>query len=142
MKLAIVFLSTLAVLPGCAQVASQAPQHGVGNTSWQLVRFQGGDDTILTSDERSKYAIAFADGGGLSVRFDCNRGRGTWTSRGPGEIEFGPLALTRAMCAPGSLHDHIVRQWPFVRSCTIKVGHLLVSLMADGATFEFEPLPR
>ena len=137
----IVFLLPLVMLLGCAPIASQAPQQGLGGTSWQLVRFQGGDGTILTPDERAKYTIAFADGGGLSVRFDCNRGRGTWTSRGPEQIEFGPLALTRAMCPPGSLHDHMVKQWSFVRSYTIKSGHLFVSLMADGGTFEFEPLP-
>ena len=110
-------------------------------TAWQFVRFQGGDGAILTPDERAKYTIAFADNGGLNVRFDCNRGRGTWKSPGPDQIEFGPLALTRVMCPSGSLHDHMVKQWPFVRSYIIKSGHLFVSLMADGGTFEFEPLP-
>lgn len=42
------------------------------------------------------------------ARIDSNRGRGTWKSTGPRQIEFGPLALTRARCAPGSLHDQIV----------------------------------
>jgi hypothetical protein len=28
----------------------------------------------------------------------CNRGRGTWKSAGPNQLQFGPLALTRAMC--------------------------------------------
>jgi para-nitrobenzyl esterase len=44
------------------------------------------------------------------------------------------------MCPPGSLHDHIVRQWGFVRSYTIKDGHLFLSLMADGGIYEFEPI--
>ena len=44
------------------------------------------------------------------------------------------------MCPPGSLHDHIVRQWPFVRSYIIKDGRLFLLLMADGGAYELEPL--
>jgi heat shock protein HslJ len=43
------------------------------------------------------------------------------------------------MCPPGSLHDRIVKQWPYVRSYVMKDGHLFVSLMADGGIYEFEP---
>lgn len=141
MKSALSLVLTLAVLFGCAQIASQTPPERVGGTSWQLMRFQSSDGTVLTPDDRAKYTIAFADDSSLSVRFDCNRGRGTWKSAGPGQIEFGPLALTRAMCPPGSPHDHMVKQWPFVRSYVIKEKHLFLSLMADGGTFEFEPMP-
>ena len=125
---------------GCAQIAPQAPLDGLGGTSWQLVKFQGGDGAVLMPDDKVKYTIAFTADGNLNVRFDCNRGRGTWTSPGPNQLQFGPLALTRAMCPPGSLHDHIVRQWPFVRSYTIKGGNLFLSLMADGGSYEFEPI--
>jgi para-nitrobenzyl esterase len=52
------------------------------------------------------------------------------------------MALTRAMCPPGSLHDHLVRQWPYVRSYVIKGGHLYLSLIADGGIYEFEPVGR
>ena len=141
MKRSPVLLLPLVLLLGCAQIRSQAASESLVGTAWQFVRFQGGDGAILTPDERAKYTIAFADNGGLNVRFDCNRGRGTWKSPGPDQIEFGPLALTRVMCPSGSLHDHMVKQWPFVRSYIIKSGHLFVSLMADGGTFEFEPLP-
>ena len=125
---------------GCAQIAPQAPLDGLGGTAWQLVKFQGGDGAVLMPDDKVKYTIAFTADGNLNVRFDCNRGRGTWTSPGPNQLQFGPLALTRAMCPPGSLHDHIVRQWPFVRSYTIKGGNLFLSLMADGGSYEFEPM--
>lgn len=108
-------------------------------TTWQLVKFQGGDGTTLTPDERSKYTFDFAAGGRVSVRVDCNRGRGTWKTAGSSQLELGPLALTRAMCAKGSLHDHIVKQWTFVRSFVIRDGHLFLSLMADGGTYELEP---
>jgi uncharacterized lipoprotein YbaY len=43
------------------------------------------------------------------------------------------------MCPPAPLNDRIVKDWEFVRSYTIKDGHLFLSLMADGGNYEFEP---
>ena len=73
----------------------------LAGTSWQLVRFQGGDGNVLTPDDPSKYTIAFDKNGNLTARIDCNRGRGTWASSGPGSLQLSPMALTRAMCRPG-----------------------------------------
>jgi heat shock protein HslJ len=108
-------------------------------TTWQLVRFQGGDDRILTPDDPAKYTIEFAAGGQIAARVDCNRGRGTWKATPAGQLELSPLALTRARCAEGSLHDQIAKQWTYVRSFVIEDGHLFLSLMADGGTYEFAP---
>jgi putative lipoprotein len=76
----------------------------------------------------------------VSARINCNRGIGTWKSPRPPQLEFGPLALTRAMCLPEPLHDHLVKQWEYVRSYVIKGRHLFLSLMADGGIYEFEPM--
>jgi heat shock protein HslJ len=111
-----------------------------GGTSWQLVKFQGGNDETLRPDDKAKYTIAFATNGRVTARIDCNRGMGTWKSSGRNQIQFGPMALTRAMCPPGSLHDQIAKNWRFVRSYIIKDGHLFLSLMADGGVYEFEPI--
>ena len=72
----------------------------LGGTSWQLVKFQSSDDTTLRPDDKAKYTIAFGADSGVSTRIDCNRGRGTWKSSGANQLQFGPLALTRAMCPP------------------------------------------
>lgn len=124
-----------------ADAQEQVRSAGLGDTSWQFVKFQGGDDTVLTPDDKAKYTIAFAADGVVNVRFDCNRGRGTWKSSGPNQLQFGLLALTRAMCPPGSLHDRMVKHWAYIRSYTIKDGRLFLSLMADGGIYEFEPIP-
>jgi heat shock protein HslJ len=117
------------------------PSPGLTGTSWQLVKFQGSDDTTLTPDDRAKYTIEFAADGRLTARVDCNRGRGTWKSSGANQMAFGPLALTRAQCPSGSLHDQIVRQWGNIRSYVMRDGHLFLALMADGGIYEFEPVP-
>jgi len=115
---------------------------GFAGTSWRLVKFQSMDDTTLTPDDRTKYTIEFLAGGQLAVRIDCNRGRSTWKTAGPSQMTFGPLALTRAQCPPGSLHDQIVKQWPNIRSYVLKDGHLFLALKMDSGIYEFEPLER
>ena len=136
MTLSTTGIFALGLLAACAT----SPDPGLGGTSWQLVEFQGGDETILTPDDRSKYTVDFGTDGRVTVRIDCNRGSGTWTSEGPNHLVFGPLALTRAQCPPGSLHDRIVRDWEYVRSYVIENDHLFASLMADAGIYEFEPL--
>lgn len=123
-----------------AAAAKPAAPAGLAGTAWKMVRFQGGDDTIVTPDDPAKYTLQFGADGGVSVRFDCNRGRGAWKTSGASQLELGPLALTRALCPPGSLHDRLVKDWGFVRSYVLKDGRLFLSLMADGGIYEFEPL--
>jgi heat shock protein HslJ/membrane-bound inhibitor of C-type lysozyme len=135
--------ATLLLTIACSAHTPAPPQDAaasLGGTSWQMVRFQGGDDTLLTPDDPAKYTIAFGADGSFSARIDCNRGRGTWTSSGPNQLQFGPLALTRALCPPDSLHDRVVKNWEFVRSYLFKDSHLFLSLMADGGIYEFAPI--
>jgi para-nitrobenzyl esterase len=96
---------------------------------------------VLQPDDRSRYTLAFQPEGIVTARIDCNRARGGWKSPAAGRLEFGPMAATRAQCAPGSLHDTVMRQLPFVRSYVIRDGRLHLSLMADGGTLEFVSSP-
>jgi putative lipoprotein len=136
--LAAAALGAAVVYWASAQTPKPAP--ALAGTSWQLVKFQGGDDTTLTPADRSKYTIEFGPDGFVTARIDCNRGRGSWTSPAPRQLRLGPLALTRAMCPPGSLHDRIVKHWDYIRSYVLKDGHLFLSLMADGGIYVFEPV--
>jgi len=124
---------------GCAEIPppAEAPGGLVGPT-WQLVRFQGGDGKVAIPGDRTSYTLAFRADGTVSARIDCNRGHGGYKLPGGNQIEFGPMAITRAMCPPGSMHDQVVKQLPYIRSYVIKDGHLFLSLMADGGIYEFE----
>ena len=135
-----------AVLAACTSSPPAAPQTaapagGLEGSSWRLVQINMSEGAVRPAIDRSRYTIGFGTAGVLNVRFDCNRGRGSWKSAGANQLEFGPLALTRAMCPTGSLHDELVRQWPNVRSYVVKDGRLYLSLVADGGTIEFEPAP-
>ncbi len=99
-------------------------------------------EAVLTPDDAAKYAISFDRNGGVNVRVDCNRGHGSWSSAGKSEIRFGPMALTRAMCPQSALNDRFVKDWEYVRSYTMKDGHLFLALMADGGTYEYDPVTQ
>jgi para-nitrobenzyl esterase len=139
-------MSAMLLLAGCGAATAQPPSAvaaaappSLAGTAWRLVRFQGGEDTIVRPDDPAKYTLEFGADGTVTARIDCNRGRGSWTSPEPGQLSLGPLALTRAMCPPGSLHDRIVRDWSFVRTYVIQDGHLFLSLFADAGIYELEP---
>ncbi len=122
-----------------AQPPSSATTSDLSGPTWQLLKFQGGDGKTLAPTGNAKYTLIFTNDGHVNAQLDCNRGRGMWKSSARNQLEFGPLALTRAMCPPGSLDTQIAAQLSNVRSYTLKGGHLFLSLMADGGTYEFEP---
>lgn len=108
-------------------------------TEWQLVEIQSMDDTTLTPDVRSNYTVSFGGDGNLKVRSDCNRGMGNFVYTEPSGLEFGPIAMTRAMCPPGSLDGPFNSNLSYVRSFIQKDGNLYLATMADGSILEFEP---
>ena len=133
----------LALSVGCSNLSDGGSDgDGLAGTSWRLVKILSMDDRTYAPDDRSKYTLAFEADGQVSVRADCNRGQGSWSSPAPGQLTFGRLATTRVMCPPGSLHDRFIRDLGAVRSYLFRDGRLYLSLMADGGIYEFEPAPR
>jgi para-nitrobenzyl esterase len=144
-------LLVVATIAGCDRSTAppEAAKSGTGaaaalapslvDTSWQLVRFTGSDGSKVEPDDRAKYTLTFQPDGVVVARIDCNRGRGAWKSDQPGQLVLGPLALTRMMCPPGSMHDRVAADFGAVRAYALKDGHLMLSLMADGGTYEYEP---
>jgi heat shock protein HslJ len=113
----------------------------LAGTSWQLVKIMEMDDSVDEPDDRSLYTLQFGEDGRAFMRADCNRGNGTWSSEAPGQLQFGPIASTRAMCPPESLSDKYLAQFGWVRSYVMENGHIFLATMADGAIIEFEPAP-
>ena len=126
---------------GRAQTTTHTAATALSGTSWQLVKFQSGNDTTLTPDDPTKYTIAFDKESGVSLRIDCNRGHSSWKSAGPNQLEFGPMALTRAMCPPSPITDRLPIDWENIRSYTIKGGHLFLSLNGRLRHLRVHPRP-
>lgn len=109
-------------------------------TSWRLANIASMDDSVYVPETPSAYTLEFRPDGSAAILADCNRGTGTWASDAPGQLQFGPVAATKALCRPGSLSERYLAQFEWVRSYVLKDGHLFLATMADGSIIEFEPL--
>jgi heat shock protein HslJ len=114
---------------------------GLPGSSWQLLEIRNADGTVLHPNDPAKYTITFEADGSVIARLDCNHGRGTWKSTSSGQIELGPMALTRMMCPPGSLSDRVAKDWSSARSYAIEDGRLRLTFSA-GDYDEFEPFAQ
>lgn len=122
--------------------ADEATGPELAGTAWRLITIAEMDDSTDVPDHPANYTLAFAADGSASMRADCNRGTGSWTSESPGQLQFGPIAATRALCPSKSLSEKYLAQFEWVRSYVLRDGHLFLATMADGSIIEFEPLPE
>ena len=139
-------LMSCAALAGCATLAP-APTSLAG-TSWQLIAIQSMDDAQGTThpEDPSRYTVTFGADGRAAFRLDCNRASAEWKATPAnagarsGQMIFGALAGTRAMCPPGSLDQRLSLQLPYVRSYLFQDGRLHLSLFADGGILSWAPV--
>jgi len=130
----------------CAELPAAPGRMPLAGTAWQLHGIQSMDDAQGTTRiaEPARFTLRFDAEGRVNLRLDCNRGTGTWRATpsraGAGSLTFGPIAATRAMCAPPHLDGRIARDLAFVRSYLLKDGKLFLSLMADGGIYEWAPV--
>lgn len=137
-----ILLTLLVTMAGCA-TASTLP-----GSAWQLQAIQSMDDAQGTTriPDPSRFTLAFDRDGHATLRLDCNRASTSYkleaASDGTsGALSFGPLATTRARCAPPQLDQRIARDLSHVRGYLFKDGKLYLSLLADGGIYEWAPLP-
>jgi heat shock protein HslJ len=127
---------------GVPEVKQSKGTHGrkLAGTSWRLVKIMSMDDSVHEPDDPSKYTLDFRADGTAAILADCNRGTGTWTSASAAQLQFGPIAATKALCPPGSLSEWYLAQFQWVRSYVMENGHLYLATMADGSIIELAPM--
>lgn len=137
------FFPLVAVL---AASPAQADGNPLAGTAWQLNAIQSMDDAQGTTRvaEPGRFTLEFGHDGRAVLRLDCNRGTASWKAvpgadGSSGQIEFGPIAGTRARCPPPHLDERIVRDLGYVRGYLLRDGKLHLSLMADGGIYEWRP---
>ena len=133
-------MMALAAVAITTTITSGQKSSELAGTSWQLIKLNAPDETTHVPNDKSKYTITFGRNGRVTARVDCNRASSTWKSPRAGELQFGSWSRTSAKCGSGSLHDKIVMEGGNVRSYFIKDGHLFLSGMAAGGSYELEPL--
>ena len=122
-----------------AGLAAGAAASELAGTQWRLVEIQSMDDSLYVPDDPTQYLLELKSDGTATLQADCNRATGSWSSKRPGHIEFGPLAATSAECAPGSISARYLAQFPWVRSYVLEEGNLFLATMADGSIIMFAP---
>ncbi|WP_190288064.1 META domain-containing protein [Marichromatium sp. AB32] len=129
----------IALLCGVSSLAL-AESSPLAGTAWRLVEIQSMDDQVYVPEEGAEYSLELRDDGMVAIRADCQLGTGTWASDAPGQLRFGAIATTRALCPPGSLSERYLAQFQWVRSYVIEDEHLFLATMADGSIIELAPL--
>ena len=136
------FTMALAALATVATGPVWADNHlniDLADTQWRLVKIMEMDDSTHVPDDPAKYTLAFAADGSVASQADCNRGSGSWTSTKAPQLQFGPIAATQALGGPDSISEVYLAQFQWVRSYTMRDGHLFLATMADGSIIEFAP---
>ena len=139
---------------GCAQSSAPAPAPqptpagtppvatdtrlppDVIEVTWQWESLVTPVETVKP-DRPERYTVRFEQSGRISVVADCNRGGGMYTVLPDRRISFGPIALTRAACAPGSLSDRFVRDLGRAASYFVRDGALFLEMPVDSGTLRF-----
>jgi heat shock protein HslJ len=104
---------------------------------WQWTGFTdpaGAGD--LTVEDPESYLLLFLPDGAYSIKADCNIGRGSYT-REDGAVTLEPVALTRALCPPGSLSNEYVQFLEGVQSYAITDDGSLELTLDDGGVMTF-----
>lgn len=135
------------LLTACASPVGREAAMSLAGTQWQLIAIQSMDDAQGTTRivDPGRFTVHLGADGRASFRLDCNRGTGTWTAEvsgtDSGQLTFGPVAATRALCPPPHIDERVARDMAHVRSYLLKDGKLFMSLMADGGIYEWSPVP-
>jgi heat shock protein HslJ len=122
---------------------------GTGSTSapllvgpvWAWEETLMSDDTRIVADAPDRYTLQFQPDGRVIVRADCNRGSGTYALN-DNRLSFGPIALTRKHCPPGSRDAAFLKGVINVSSHLFAGPALVLELQYDSGTMRFRVLPQ
>lgn len=134
-------ISLAYLLSACVPAHHNKASAPLVGTSWELMSIQSMDNATGTThiSEPAYYALTFGRDGRASFRLNCNRATGDWSAqpgRGDsGQLAFGPLAATKALCPPPSEDERVARDMAYVRSYLLREGQLHMSLYADGGIY-------
>jgi heat shock protein HslJ len=92
----------------------------------------------ITVQYPERYTIRLNEDGKGQIRFDCNRGGGTYEISG-GRLSFVPMLSTRMACPPDSLDAPFIRDLQRIVSFLVEDGMLYLELQYGSGTEKFRP---
>jgi heat shock protein HslJ len=132
-RISLLAASAPLVLAACASGHDRAPSNPLADTTWHLEALKSNEDSIgvVRPDDSSKYEMHLAADGSVAMRLDCNRGVGRWEWKGPNQIRFSQLAMTRAMCLGNSLDTRVAREMEAMVSYVLDGDRLTLNMKMD-----------
>jgi heat shock protein HslJ len=117
-------------------VADAGSAADVTEVTWEWVRLTTPVEQ-MDIDAPERYTVKFGKDGRVTLKADCNRGTGGYSMSDDRRLTFKPIALTRAMCPPGSLSDRFAKDVGRATSYFVKDGDLFLELPVDSGTLRF-----
>ncbi len=102
--------------------------------AWQGTRMKDGTRVVPQQPER--YTLEFAPGGTVTLRADCNRGSGSYLLN-DASLSFGPLALTKMLCPPGTRDAEYLKELAAVTQQSVNGDELVLTLAGDAGSMRF-----
>jgi heat shock protein HslJ len=110
-------------------------------TTWTWQATQAREGTRVAPDAPERYTLVFQPGGRVDVRADCNRGSGSYVLDGEA-LRFGPIALTKMMCPPGSRDGEFLKGLAAVAGRKWSGNDLVLTLAGDAGAMRFATARR
>jgi heat shock protein HslJ len=106
-------------------------------SNWQLTNMivQGG--FTFTPDDPGEYRLNFRSENRLTGQSDCNNITGNWFQESDA-LSFEPLAITRYLCPPGSLHNYHALYLRDVQTASLRDGNLILNTSIDEVELEYQ----
>ncbi len=108
----------------------------ITGTAWAWQGTQAKDGARIVPDGPERYTLEFLPGGQVNVRADCNRGTASYALNGA-QLSFGPVALTKMMCPPGSRDADFLRGLAAAATHELAGSSLVLSLRDAAGVMRF-----
>jgi heat shock protein HslJ len=102
--------------------------------AWQGTTMSDGAKIVPDAPER--YTLEFQPGGQATVRADCNRGATSYLLNDV-QLTFGPIALTKMACPPGSRDAEFLKELAVVASQRFQGYELVLTLRGNSGSMRF-----
>jgi len=126
---------------GGSNVEVVAEVESLEGSRWQLAQLTVLGGHVFEPDDPSKYDLYFRSGDRLTGSSDCNDIQGSWFQEAD-TLRFEPFRVTRALCAPGSLHNNLTLYMMNVSGYKLEGERLVLTTPTEEVAIEYKAVQQ